>query len=48
MLMVLAHPLTPYGPLSECPGANPNHFYSEQLEHLLKRGYNFACLACVY
>lgn len=46
--MTLASPLTPSGPLSECPGANLNHFfYSKQLGHLLKRGYNLACLACV-
>lgn len=35
-------------PLSECPGANLNHFYSKQLEHLLKKGYNLACPASVY
>lgn len=48
MLMMLASPLTPSGPLSECPGANLNHFYSKQLGHLLKRGYDLACLARVY
>lgn len=46
--MMLASPWTPSGPLSECPGANLNHFfYSKQLGHLQKRGYNLACLACV-
>lgn len=40
--------LTSSGPLSECPGANLNHFYSKQLEHLLKTGYSLACPASVY
>lgn len=46
--MMLASPWTPSGPLSECPGANLNHFfYSKQLGHLQKRGHNLACLAWV-
>ena len=50
MLMMLASPLSPSGPLSECPGANLNLFFffnSKQLGHLLKRGYNLARQACI-
>lgn len=50
--MVLASPLTPSGPLSECPAANLNHFLLQTTEAFTEERLRFSlsglCIEYLY